>query len=238
MTTAANVYTVGTASVTIVPPSPEPQRVTITNIQPDYDPDKLARDGYVFEVGQLFTLANNGTAAFQITTGSDGAQFQYYQIDADESSVYAELLEGATFGSATAVPAFNLNRNFPDTYASELTAATAVSGGTAIAKEYVPASNQGGNLFTNANTHTLAPNTSYVMKFVDDGGNGTKVFFKLGFAEQFNGLHDVWINGEINAALKLGASETMTFTLWAGESLNAKAVSADCKISLLTQVQT
>lgn len=223
----------GTATM-VVAPSVDTQHVTLTNLECGESADQLMRHGHTYEIGRLFTLANNGTAAFQITTGDTGVQFQYYQIDADSSSVYAELLEGATFGSATAVLAHNTNRNFADNYASELTGATAISGGTVIATEYVSAANQGGGSFLNTNIYTLEPNTSYVMKFVDNGGNGTKVHFKLGFAERFNGYNDIWLGG-VNNSMRLRGGESVSFDLYAGESINASTLGLDCNLAITRQ---
>ena len=234
MTISQSTVTVNGTATMIVAPSIDTQHVMLTNLEPGETADQLMRHGMVYEIGQKFTLSNGGTAAFQITTGDTGAQFQYYEIDAVSSSVYATLLEGAAFGSATAVVAHNVNRNFPDDYTSELTGATAVTGGTVIASEYVPAANQGGGILLNTNIYTLEPNTSYVMKFVDNGGNGTKVHFKLGFAERFNGYNDVWLGG-VNESMRLRGGESVSFDLYAGESINASTSGLDCKLAMTRQ---
>jgi hypothetical protein len=234
MAISNSVVTVNGTAQMVVAPSVDTQHVILKNLEPGETADQLSRHGMVYEIGQLFTLGNGGTAAFQITTGSTGVQFQYYQIDADESSIYAQLLEGATFGSATAVGAYNVNRNFADDYTSVLTGATAVSGGTVIASEYIPASNQGGSMLLNTNVYTLEPDTSYVMRFIDEGGNGTKVNFKLGFSERFNGYNDIWLGG-VNESMRLRGGESVSFDLYAGESINASTLGEDCSLAITRQ---
>lgn len=234
MAISNSVVTVNGTAQMVVAPSVDTQHVILKNLEPGETADQLSRHGMVYEIGQLFTLANSGTAHFQITTGSTGAQFQYYQIDANSSSVYAQLLEGATFGSATPVAAYNVNRNFADDYTSVLTGATAVSGGTIIASEYVPSGNQGGSMLVNTNVYTLEPDTSYVMRFIDNGGNGTKVHFKLGFSERFNGYNDIWLGG-VNSSMRLRGGESVSFDLYAGESVNAMTTGLDCNLAITRQ---
>lgn len=230
-----SVITVGTALVQVVNPDNEEQRVTLTNLQPGESPGELSRDGYVFLVGQRFTISNNGTAHFQITTGDQGAQFEFYEIVATGSNVYAELLQGATFGSATTYTAYNLNRTSSRVPSSTLSAATAVSGGTAISSEYVPASNQAGGAQVINKIHTLAPNTSYVMRFVDVGGNGAGCFFQVGFSEQFNGQHDIWL-GAADSSYCLKAGATLQLDLMRGEDVVACTTDQDCEMSVIRQV--
>jgi hypothetical protein len=234
MSISQSVVTVNGTATMVVAPSIDTQHVVLQNLEPGETADQLSRRGMVYEIGQLFTLSNNGTANFQITTGPNGAQFQYYQIDADTSSVYAKLIEGATFGTATAVPAFNVNRNFADNYTSVLTGATAVSGGTVIASEFVPSSNKGGGALQIANVYTLEPNTSYVMQFVNADGKGTKVNFRLGFSERYNGYNDIWLGG-VNNSIRLRGGESISFDLYAGESINASTLGDDCKLSIMRQ---
>lgn len=238
MTIHANTYTVGAAAVAIVAPSPEPQRVTISNLQPDASVGALSRAGYVFVAASKFSIANNGSAHLQITTGEHGAQFEFYGIVASSSDVYAELLEGATFGSATAVAAYNLDRNSSRVPASTLSAATAVSGGTVISAEFVPASNQAGSSMISSKIHTLEPLTSYVMRFIDVGGNGATAFLQLGFSEQFNGAHSVHINNTVGSAFVLHGGQTWEGLLYAGEAISAISNGQDCNVSVLRQEQT
>lgn len=229
-------FTVGTASIELCKPSIDPQRVSITNLQPA-DADDYARDGYVFVAADRFTIANNGSAHLQITTGPYGAQFQFYEIEAENSSISAELIEGATFGSATAVPSYNLNRQSTRTAQSTLSAATAVSGGTVISEEFIPASNQSGGALALTKVHTLKASTSYVMRFVDVAGNGATAFLQLGFAEQFNGAHDVHLNNSAGSAFVIRAGETWHGLLYQHESINARTDSRECEVAVMRQDQ-
>jgi hypothetical protein len=237
VTIHANTYTVGAAAVQIVGPSPEPQRVTITNLQPSQDIGEMSRAGYVFLAGNKFSIANNGSAHLQITTGSTGAQFEFYEIVATGSNLYAELLEGATFGSATAITAYNLDRTSALTPNSTLSAATAVSGGTVISAEYIPASNQAGGSMQLSKIHTLAADTSYVMRFTDVGGLGSTAFLQLGFSEQFNGDHDIHCNNTVSSAFVISGGQTWEGLLYAGEAIDARTSGQDCSVSVLRQDQ-
>jgi hypothetical protein len=200
--------------------------------------ESLAQSGYVFLAADRFSIPNNGSVHFQITTGEFGAQFEFYEIVASSSAISAELIEGATFGSATVVPSFNLNRESTRTANSVLSAATAVSGGTVISEEYVPASNQAGGALALTKVHTLAPSTSYVMGFTDVGGNGAVAFLQLGFAEQFNGAHDVHVNNSAGSAWVLEAGKTWEGLLYAGEALTGVTDGQECEVGVLRQVQT
>lgn len=237
MTISSTRFTVGTATIELAAPSVDPQLVTITNLQPTANAESLARDGYVFVAADRFTIANNGTAHLQITTGEHGAQIEFYEIVATSSAISAELIEGATFGSATVVASYNLDRNSSRVASSTLSAATAVSGGTVISQEYVPASNQSGGGYTFTKIHTLEPSTSYVMRFVDVGGNGATAFLQLGFAEQYNGDHDVHLNNTAGSAFVVHGGETWTGLLYQGESINARTDSQECDVAVLRQVQ-
>lgn len=237
MSISSTVYTVGAAAVTIANPDEMAQRVTVTNLQPAQTVGELSRDGYVFWAGSRFSLSNNGSASLQITTGPYGAQFEFYEIVATGSSVSAELIEGATFGSATVVPSYNLNRQSSRVAASVLSGATAVAGGTVISAEFVPATNQAGGAETAAKIHTLKPNESYVMKFVDVGGNGPTVFLQLGFAEQYNGAHDIHINNSAGSAFVLRGGERWDGVLYPTQSLAAVTTGQECSVSVLRQEQ-
>jgi len=235
MTILQSVFTLGTAATTIAQPDNEPQVVTVTNLQPVNDPDAYARDGFVYLVHNRFTLANGGSATFAFTPGEHGAQFEFYEIEANSSTVYAELLEGATYTAGSAIPAFNLNRNYADDYDAVLTAATSVSGGTAINSEFVSASNQSGGVISTSKITTLEANTPYVFKFTDIGGTGTQVHFQLGWSEQFNGQHDVWL-GEVGNSMRITGGQTLQLTLLPGESLSARTNDLPCEVSVMQQV--
>lgn len=237
MTISSTRFTVDGTTIELCAPSVDPQRVSITNLQSKPNAESLARDGYVFVAADRFSIANNGSAHFQITTGAHGAQFQFYEIVATSSAISAELIEGATFGSATVVPSYNLNRNSARTATSVLSAATAVSGGTVISEEYIPASNQAGGAFSFTKIHTLEPSTSYIMRFIDVGGNGAVAFMQVGFAEQFNGAHDVHLNNTAGSAFILDAGETWHGLLYQGESITASTDGQECDVAVLRQVQ-
>ena len=238
MSISANVLSIGSPQTQVHPPSVHEQRITLRNMQPISDSDEYSRDGYVFLAHATFTLANNGSTAFAIRTGPHGAQFEFYQIDAESDTVYAELIEGATYGTGGTVLAYNLNRNFPDTYNSVLTAASNVTGGTVINTEYVPGSNQGGGQFSSNKVTTLEPSTQYVMRFTDVGGNGTEVHFQLGFTEQFNGGHDIWVNygtATVGSGFRLKPDESIQFDVSPLDSLVAYS-SQPTTLNVLRQV--
>lgn len=238
MSISANVLSIGSPQVQVHAPSVHEQRITLRNLQPTSDGDEYSRDGYVYIVNAVFTLANSGSTAFAIRTGSNGAQFQFYEIDVDESTVFAQLIEGATYGTGGTVLAYNLNRNQSDSYESVLTGATNVTGGTVINAEYVPASNQGGGQFSSQKIVTLEPSTEYVMKFTDQGGNGTEVHFQLGFAEQYNGGQDIWVNfgtAGVDNGFRLKPQESIQFDVSPLDDLVAFS-SQPTKLNVLRQV--
>lgn len=237
MSISSTIFTVGGAAQTIAAPDDMAQRVTVTNLQPGQNIGELSRDGYVFVAANRFTIANNGTAHLQITTGQYGAQLEFYEIVATSSNVSAELIEGATFGSATTFTAYNLNRQSSITPESTLSAATAVSGGTVISSEYIPASNQAGGAQFSSKIHTLEANTSYVMRFVDVGGQGAVCFLQLGLAEQYNGGHDVHLNNTAGSAFVLRGGERWDGVLYPTQSLDARSTGQDCRIAVLKQEQ-
>lgn len=238
MSISANVLSIGSPQVQVHAPSVHEQHITLRNLQPISDADEYTRDGYVYIANATFTLSNSGSTAFAIRTGPYGAQFEFYEIDVESSTVFAQLIEGATYGTGGTVLAYNMNRNNSDTYTSVLTGATNVTGGTAVNTEYVPAANQGGGLFSSNKVVTLKPSTEYVMKFTDYGGNGTEVHFQLGFAEQFNGGQDIWINfgtAGVNNGFRLKPQESIQFNVSPLDDLVAYS-SQPTKLNVLRQV--
>lgn len=238
MSISGNVLSIGSPQTRVHPPSVHDQRITLQNMQPESETDEYARQGYVYIANAVFTLANRASTAFAIRTGPTGAQFQFYEIDVESSTVYAELIEGATYGTAGTVIGYNINRQFSDTYTSVLTGATAVTGGTVINSEYVPAANQGGGLFTSHKVVTLDPSTSYVMRFTDFGGNGTEVHFQLAWSEQYNGGHDIWINhgtASINNGYRLKPQDTLQLIVSPLDDIVAYS-SQPTRLSVLRQV--
>ena len=237
MSLSTNTYTVGAAATVIAAGHNMPQRVTVTNMQPSQDIGEMSRAGYVFLAQDQFSIVNNGTAHLQITTGDYGAQFEFYEIVAAGSRVSAQLLEGATFGSATAVTAYNLNRQSSNTPDATLSAATAVTGGTVISAELVPASNQAGGAQFFSKIHTLEANTSYVMRFIDDGGNGAECFLQIGFSEQYNGGHDIHLNSPVGSAFVLRGGERIDAVLYPDEYLEAATEGQECLVAVMRQAQ-
>lgn len=238
MSISTSVLSIGSPASEVHAPSVHEQRITVRNLQPASNADDYARDGFVFLVNARFTLANSASTAFAFTTGSTGAQFQFYKIDAENDTVLSQLISGATFGTTTSVPAYNLNRDYPDDYEAVLTGATGVTGGTVISEEYTPASNQSGASLSVSKVHTLQPSTSYVMKFSDIGGNGTEVHFQLGWSEQYNGGHDVWVNygtASVNNGFILKPQESLTFDVSPLDNLVAFS-SQPTKLNVMRQV--
>ena len=238
MSISSNVLSIGSPASQVHAPSVHEQRITLRNLQPVSDADEYARDGYVFIADARFTLANSASTAFAITTGSYGAQFQFYKIDAESDTVLAQLIEGATFTSGGTVQAYNLNRTVADDYDAVLTGATNVTGGTVVSEEYTPGSNQSGSSLSVSKVQTLEPSTAYVMKFTDVGGNGTEVHFQLAWSEQYNGGHDVWVGygtADVDAGFRLKPQESIQFEVSPLDSLVAFS-SQPTRLNVMRQV--
>lgn len=240
-----NVYSVGTATSTVVAPTVDSGRYVLKNLEPANEVGELSRQGYIYAVSRYQTIANGGTAIFSFTTGDTGAQFEFWTFTAENSSILASLIEGATITSTgTAIPAYNLDRNSPDTYDAVLEGATALTGGTTILSEYVPASNQAGGGMGSNKIITLEPNTEYGFKFVDVGGNGTPVLdvggngtpvhIQIGWAEKYNGYNDVWL-GTADESFVLGGGEQISMYLRPYETINATALRDGCQLAVMRQ---
>lgn len=230
-----NVYTVGTAATTVVAPTLDSGRYILKNLEPGENLGELSRRGYMYAVQRYFQIANNGTALFAFTTGAKGAQFDYWQFNSSNSSVLAELVEGAvvtTTGSA--IPGYNLNRNESDTYQSSIFAASAITGGTVIYSNYIGASNQASGGASSASIITLEPSTQYGFRFTDVGGNGTYVHALIGWVENFNGLNEIWLGTKDNSFV-LGGGEEVSMYLRPYEVINASAKRDGCKLAVMRQ---
>lgn len=226
------VYSVGTAAVTVVAPTNDYVKYALKNIQPQ-TVDEMARDGYVYLAAQQFTIVQGASVAFSIETGPTGAQFDFYEIVSSVSDVYAELIEGATVTIAgSPIVAHNLNRNYADTHASVLKAATLVTGGTTISAEFVTASNQGGSQISSTKIHTLEPNTQYVMKFTNQGAQTTSVFFQLGFSEHYNGYNSIWLEA-VNNSFVLRPNDELIMELPPLATINATSLINSNKLSVM-----
>lgn len=230
-----NVYTVGTAATTVVAPTLDSGRYILKSLEPANILGQLSRDGYVYAVSQYISIANNGTAIFSFTTDATGAQFDFWEFQSSNSSVLASLVEGATIvTNGTAIPAYNLNRNFADDYAVELEAATSMTGGTVVLSEFVGASNQAAGGATSSKIVTLEPNTQYGFRFVDVGGNGTNLHIQLGFVEKYNGYNQIWL-GTADDSFVLDGGEEVSMYLRPQETINAVATREGCKLAVMRQ---
>ena len=233
MTLSSSVVTVGTAEAMVVPPSTDTQRIILQNQQPSGGVGDYSREGYVYLTQSYFTVPNGGTASFALETGPHGAQFEFYSIVADGNAVHAYLVEGATYTTGGTVLAHNMNRNHNDSYQSVLTSATGVTGGTVISSEYVPSSNQAGGATSSIKIHTLEPSTGYAMQFTAPNG-AANVHFQLGFTEQYNGLHDIYL-GTAGSAVRLRGGEVLTLDLYPGEAVYASANGTACALAIQRQ---
>jgi hypothetical protein len=230
-----NVYTVGTAAVTVVEPTIDAGRYVLKNLQPSPFMGDLARKGHIYSVSRYFPIANNGTAIFSFTTGDLGAQFENWEFDSSTSSVLASLIEGATITTTgSAIPAYNLNRNYPDAHDATLYGATALTGGTAVISQYIGASNQSTGGSSQNIPVTLEPNTQYGFKFVDVGGVGTNLHIQLDWAEQYNGYNDIWL-GTKDDSFVLHGGEEISMYLRPYEVINATAGSEGCRLAVMRQ---
>lgn len=230
-----NVYSIGTATSTVVAPTVDAGRYVLKNLEPTNDVTDYSRQGYTYAVSRYQTISNGGTAIFSFTTGDTGAQFDFWTFTAENSSILASLVEGATITTTgSAIPGYNLNRNESDTHDSVLYGATAMTGGTVILSEYVPASNQAGGADSSNKIITLEPNTQYGFRFVDAGGNGTPVHIQIGWVEKYNGYNSVWL-GTPDEAFVLHGGEEISMYLRPYETINATALRDGCKLAVMRQ---
>lgn len=230
-----NVYTVGTAATTVVPPTVDSGRYVLKNLEPISQVGDYSRQGYTYAVSRYQTIANGGTASFSFTTGDQGAQFDFWTFTAENSSILASLVEGATITTTgSAIPGYNLDRNDSDAHDAVLYAATAITGGTVVLSEYVPASNQSGTGMGSDKIVTLKPNTQYGFRFVDVGGNGTPVHIQIGWAENYNGYNSIWL-GTVDDSFVLHGGEEVSMYLRPEETINATALRDGCKLAVMRQ---
>lgn len=234
MAITTSVVSVGTAGATLCSPTIDAQDVWVENLEPSNDIGDFSRDGYAYAVSRYQTISNGGTALFSFTTGDTGAQFDFWTFTAENSSVLASLIEGATITTTgTAIPGYNLNRNDADTHDAVLEGATALTGGTTILSEYVPASNQAGGGVGSNKVITLEPNTEYGFKFVDVGGNGTPVHIQIAWVEKYNGWNDVWLNGSSGQTVRLRGGEKIQLELEQAEGLTGTALRDGVQVAVM-----
>ena len=225
MAVTHNRYTVGTALAQVVADSPDSQEVWLQNLAPLNQPSDYAKEGYSYLIQREFTVASPGTAVFEMATGTNGAQIDYYEIVSTTDNVKAELVEGATIGTTgSPIPAYNLNRTSSDLHDAVFTAGTSISGGTVVSAEYVTADKHaasGG--MQSGRIYTLAPSTTYGFKFVNRGNQNTTVFFTMTFAEDYNGHKDVWVGDAVGTGVRVRGGETVHMSLIQGQKLFAVA---------------
>lgn len=230
------VVTVGTATTDAVGMSADAQIATLQNLAPKNDAAAYAKEGYTYLIQREFPVASPGTALFELSTGSTGMQIDGYEIVSTIDSIKAELIEGGTATTTgTAVTAYNLNRNESDSYDATFTTASAVSGGTVVAAEYITADKHaaaGGR--ASGKIFTLKPNTDYVLKFVNKGNQNTTVFFQMTFSERFNGQTDIWLGGSPDNAIRLRGGETLSLRMIQGQTLAASSAT-DTTLAVLRQ---
>ena len=217
---------VGTASVPVVSMSADAQHVVIQNQQPVSTPDGYARAGYLYIAGGTVTIASGGTALFNLATGAAGLQIEGYELVSTNGDVYAELVEGATVTTTgAAVPSYNLNRTEADDADAVLTAASTVTGGSAISSELITASKQGGGGgMIISKIHTLEPSSDYAFRFTNLSNQETRFFFQVIFSEKFNGQNDVWLGGAEGSSFRLRGGESVYLPMGQGQTLSAEAL--------------
>jgi hypothetical protein len=235
MPLTANTFTVGTAVTTISEMSVDAQISHIENLEPALDAQDLTRAGYVYLLAQKFDVVGAGTAVFNIATGTDGLQIQFYEIVTTTSSVYAELIEGATSTvTGDAIPAYNLNRAESDAHEAVFKAVTSYTGGTTISAELLTGTKQAGSSMQLTKLHTLEPDSDYVMKFTNVGNQTTTVFLQVAFAEKYNGMTEVWLGDTVGDGYRLRGGEKIKAELITGQSVTAVS-SGSVQVGVLRQ---
>ena len=234
MSITQKVYSVGTAAQTVVAPTNDYVKYALKNLQPK-TVDEMARDGHVYLVNAQFDKLQGTSTNFSILTGSTGAQFDFYSMTTTDSQVYAELVEGATIiTTGNAIPAYNLNRNYPDTHSAVLKQAISITGGTTISSEFMPASNQAGGAMSSTKIHTLAPSTEYGFRFTNQGIKTTTVHFQLGFSEHYNGYNNIWLETP-NDSYCIRPNEELILELLPMATINASSLINNNKLSVIRQ---
>jgi hypothetical protein len=231
-----SVYTLSAGTATqVVAPTVDAGHYLLKNIQPEPEIGAYSARGYTYAVSRSVTIANGSSVAFSFTTGATGAQFDFWTFTALDSSVLGELIEGATITTTgDPIPGYNLNRNASDAHTSVLRAATAITGGTTVLSELIPASNQSGGQDSSDKVITLEPNTQYGFKFTDVGGQGADLHVQLGWVEVYNGQHDIWL-GTVENSFVLRGGEEIQFKLFPGEAINATGGHTGAKLTVVRQ---
>lgn len=232
MSLSQAIYTVGTATQTVVAPTNDYAKYVLHNLQPEVVLE-YARDGYIYLANAQFSITQGASINFSMLTGPTGAQFDFYSMVTDNSAVYAELIEGATIvTTGSPITAYNLNRNYSDTHTSVLKAATSITGGVTVSAEFLPASNQAAGNMSSTKIHTLEPNTEYGFKFTNVGAQTTNVHFQLGFSEHYNGLNEIWL-GTVDNSYVLKAGHELTMELPPLATINASSKINSNKLAVM-----
>lgn len=235
MGVTGNTFTVGTAVATISEMSADGQTVLVQNQEPALNAQDLSRAGYVYLLSRKFDITSGSNATFNIATGVNGLQIQFYEIVTDTSNIYAELIEGATPTlTGNPIPAYNINRTASDSHDAVFRAVSSYTGGTTVSAEFLTGSNQAGSAMQLAKLHTLEPSSNYVMKFGNVGSQTTTVFLQLAFAEKFNGNTEVWLGGTEGDGYRLRGGEAMKMEFIQAQSLVAVAAD-DVNVGVLRQ---
>lgn len=231
-----NVYSVGTATQTVVAPTHDFATYRLKNIEPKIANQDYARMGRVYNLHSTFTVARSTSVSFTVLTGPTGLQIQFYQIVSSSSDVRADLIEGATVTpNGTAVATYNINRNFPDDAQAVFNGVTSFTGGTVVLAEYITAAKDGGGGMATEKIITLEPDTRYVFRFTELSGNeDPRVFFEMGFAEKYNGYNDIWLE-TVNDSYVLRAGEEIQMNLLPYETINATAIMDSSKLAVIRQ---
>lgn len=226
------VYTVGTATQTVVAPTNDYAEYVLKNIQP-VDAGEYAREGMVYAFFSRRDITSGTTEDLVFTTGATGAQLDYFQLVSEQSSIYSQIIEGATVTTTgPAIQAYNLNRNHSDAHETQIHVAATVSGGTAVQSEFVTASNQGGGAISSQKVITLKPNTNYVFRATNVGNQTTSWYSQVAFSEHYNGYNRIWL-GTINNSFVLDAGEELQMVLPPNETINASSLVDGNKLSVM-----
>lgn len=231
-----NVYSVGTATQTVVAPTNDFVTYVLKNLEPSIANKEYSRQGYTYNIHSTFTVARSTSVSFTVLTGSTGLQIQFYEIISSASDVKAELIEGATVTVGTAtVPSYNINRNYADDAEAVFNNVVSFTGGTAVVAEYITASKAGGGGMATEKIITLKPNTRYVFRFTEQTGSADPVvFFEMGFTEKYNGYNAIWL-GTVNNSFELRAGEEIKFNLLPLETINATSLIDSNKLAVMRQ---
>lgn len=236
MAITTTVVTTTTTGVLAVSPTVDAQKVWLENLEPFGEAGEYARAGYQYLIDQVVSIGAGLSVNFAFTAGTTGAQFDSWNFVSTSDNVLGQLFEGATIvTSGTTIPAYNLNRNFPDSYTSTSVSASSITGGTAIIQEMITASKSSSGGVASSKVVTLEPNTQYGFKFTNLGNQTTSLHVQVGFVEFYNGYNDVWINGLENQTIRLKGREKVQLQLEQGEGIWASSIRNGVKVAVMRQ---